>query len=109
MNRNVLLVGRKARVLDDVRADLEAHEVTLFSETTLDGVRRTLDERAIDIVIMGAGIDLETRLQIVQHVFEVSTSTTVHLKDRDSGPQGMLPFVNAVLTGLAPAPATAPR
>ncbi|MFQ5400768.1 MAG: hypothetical protein ACE5E7_14375, partial [Anaerolineae bacterium] len=58
------------------------------------------DEHPIDTVIMGAGIDLDTRLQIVQHIFTVSKATTVHMKDWNSGPQGMLPFANGVLTGL---------
>ncbi len=49
---------------------------------------------------MGAGIDLEARLAIIRQIFEASNSTTVHMKDRDSGPTGMLPFVNGVLTGL---------
>jgi DNA-binding response OmpR family regulator len=97
MNRNVLLVGRKAIVLDDVREGLAVQDVTLFSATTLDDVRKVLDEHAIDMVIMGAGIDLDTRLQIVRHIFEASSSTTVHLKDRDSGPQGFLPFVKGLL------------
>lgn len=43
---------------------------------------------------------MEVRLEIVKYIFTVSTSTTVHMKDRNSGPQGMLPFVNGVLEGL---------
>jgi len=97
MNKNVLLVGRKRIVLDDVRKGLAVQDVTLFSGTTLDDVRKVLDEHSIDMVIMGAGIDLEIRLQIVRHIFEASNSTTVHMKDSDSGPQGFLPFVNGVL------------
>jgi len=51
---------------------------------------------------MGAGIDLETRLQIVREIFQLSETTTVHMKDRLSGPDGFLPFVRAVLRGLTP-------
>jgi len=97
MSKNVLLVGRKSIVLDDVRKDLAVQDVTLFSATTLDDVRKVFDEHSIDMVIMGAGIDLEIRLQIVRHIFEASNSTTVHMKDLDSGPQGFLPFVKDVL------------
>lgn len=101
MNENVLLVGRTSTVLDEARKGLTARDVTLFGATTLDDVREALDERPIDTVIMGAGVDLETRLRIVRHVFEASTSTTVHMKDFDSGPEGFLPFVEGVLNGLA--------
>ena len=59
-----------------------------------------LATHGIDTVIMGAGIDLETRLEIVRRTFEASETTTVHMKDRASGRHGMMPFVNAVLRGL---------
>jgi len=101
MNKDVLLVGRTSTVLDEVRKGLTAHDVTLFCATTLDDVRKVLDEHPIDTVIMGAGVDLETRLRIVRHVFEASNSTTVHMKDFDSGPEGFLPFVEEVLNGPA--------
>ena len=97
MNKNVLLVGRKAIVLDDVRKGLAVQDVTLFSASTLDDVRKVLDDHSIDMVIMGAGIDLDTRVQIVRHIFEASNSITVHMKDWDSGLQGFLPFVKGLL------------
>ena len=40
------------------------------------------------MVIVGAGIDLEARLETVRHIFTVSNSTTMHMKGFDSGPQG---------------------
>ena len=51
-------------------------------------------------VFMGAGIDLERRLEIVRAVFEASDTTTVHLKDVASGPTGFLPFVKAILENI---------
>ena len=101
MSKNVLLLGRTPFVLDDVRKSLAVQDVTLFSGTTLDDVRQAFDKHLIDMVILGAGLNLEVRLQIVKHIFTVSNSTTVHMKDWDSGPQGMLPFVNGILKGLA--------
>jgi hypothetical protein len=97
MDKNVLLMGRKAIVLDDVREGLAVPDVTLFNATTLDDVRKVFDEHSIDTVIMGAGIDLDTRLRIVRHVFEASDSTTVHMKDWQSGSEGFLPFVKGLL------------
>jgi hypothetical protein len=49
---------------------------------------------------MGAGIDLNVRLDIIRYIFETSQSTTVHMKDWESGPKGMLPFVNSILNEL---------
>lgn len=100
MGMTVLLLGRKGIVLDDVRRELSVQDVTLLGGTSLDDVRTAFAERSVDVVIMGAGIDLETRLEIVRRIFAVSNSTTVHMKDFDSGPSGMLPFVDGILRGL---------
>ncbi len=72
----------------------------LLGGTSLNDVRDALPQGPVDIIIMGAGIDLDTRLQIVKHAFTASNSTTAHMKDFDSGPAGMLPFVDGVLKGL---------
>ena len=101
MNKGVLLVGRTRTVLDEARKGLTAQDVTLFGAITLYEVRKVFDENPIDAVIMGAGIDLETGLRIVRHVFEASDSTSVHMKDFESGPEGYLPFVEGVLDGQA--------
>jgi hypothetical protein len=53
-----------------------------------------------NILLMGAGIDLETRLEIVREIFLLSETTTVHMKDVASGPEGFLPFVRSILSGL---------
>ena len=64
-------------------------------------MRSAFAQADIDHVIMGAGLDLETRLEIVREIFLTSDTTTVHMKDFASGPDGFLPFVRSVLTGLA--------
>jgi hypothetical protein len=51
-------------------------------------------------LIMGAGLDLDTRLEIVREIFERSDTTTVHMKGRLPAADGFLPFVSAVLNGL---------
>lgn len=101
MPHEVLLLGRTGIVLDNVEAALDVDGVTLHAGTTLSDVEQIMADSPIDTVIMGAGLDIEARLAIIRHVFDVSTSTTVHMKDRDSGPGGMIPFVKAVLSGLA--------
>ena len=64
-------------------------------------MRCALARADIDHVIMGAGLDLEVRLEIVREIFLASDTTTVHMKDVASGPDGLLPFARSVLTGLA--------
>jgi hypothetical protein len=49
---------------------------------------------------MGAGIELEKRLEVVRYVFNTSNTTSVHMKDWQTGPEGFVPFINRVLFGL---------
>ena len=62
MSKNVLLLGRTGIVLDDVRDHLDIKDLKLYSGTNLDDVRDVFEAESVDMVIMGAGIDLETRL-----------------------------------------------
>jgi hypothetical protein len=101
MTRNVLLLGRLGVVVEDARQQLRMPDVRLFVATGLDEVRSAFADADIDHVIMGAGLDLETRLEIVREIFLASETATVHLKDFASGPDGFLPFVRSVLAGLA--------
>ena len=100
MTKHILLVGLRETVIDHARHELEGADIQLFEGTGIEEVRSVFAQAKIDHVFMGAGIDLETRLQIVREIFQLSDTTTLHMKDRASGPQGFLPFVRAVLRGL---------
>ncbi len=100
MTRNVLLLGRRGVVVEEVREQLASTDVRLFGGTGIGDVRSAFAVADIKHVIIGAGIDLDTRLRIVREVFEQSDGTTVHMKDRVTGPQGFLPFVRSVVDGL---------
>lgn len=56
-------------------------------------VKETFQDHSIQHVFMGAGLELEQRLEIVRTVFQSSESTTVHMKDFGSGSRGFFPFV----------------
>ena len=98
----VLLLGRTRidLVAAGVMVNARGRGIELLGGTSLEDVRAAMADRAIDVVIMGGGIPLTDRLAMVEHVYEVSETATVHMKDRASGPHGMLPFVKAVLQGL---------
>ena len=104
MTKNVLLVGLKAIILDQVQKNLDVKDVRLFTGSSVEDVRAAFDREPInmpiDIVIMGAGLDIDVRLEIIKLIFSLSETTTVHMKDHASGPEGLIPFVNAVLKGL---------
>ena len=100
--RTVLILGRRHSVVDDAEHQLELDlpGIQLLEGTGIDDVRAAFAQTKIDHVVMGAGIDLETRLQIIREIFQASDTTTVHMKDRASGPEGFLPFIRSVLRGL---------
>jgi hypothetical protein len=98
--KTILLLGRLGINVENVRKNLSVCDVELLAGTDLNEVKTAFDESTIDIVIMGAGIDLDDRIAIIRYIFETSNSTTIHMKDRQSGPAGMLPFVDNVLKGL---------
>jgi len=99
--KKVLLVGKQLTTVPPLD-QLNIKDVQYFAATDLKTTQQVFKENdnAIDIVIMGAGIELEKRLEIVRHVFNTSNTTSVHIKDWETGPQGFVPFINRVLSGL---------
>ena len=99
--KKVLLVGR---MLVNVPPpdQLTVKNVEYYAASNVAEAQQAFEKNknAIDIVIMGAGIELENRLEIVRYVFKTSNTTSVHMKDWASGPEGFVPFINDVLTGL---------
>lgn len=99
--KKILLVGKS---LTDVPPldQLTIKNVRYFAAPDLTGVKNILENNnnVIDIVIMGAGIELDKRLEIVRYIFSTSNVTSVHMKDWETGPEGFVPFINRVLSGL---------
>ncbi|MGO9081629.1 MAG: hypothetical protein ACLQDY_21730 [Streptosporangiaceae bacterium] len=100
MTTTALILGKTAAVIEEAADHLNLPDVDLRTGTGLDDLRAAFAGGRIDHVLMGAGLDLKTRLRIVEEIFLLSETTTVHMKDVASGPQGMLPFVRAVLNAL---------
>jgi hypothetical protein len=100
MATKVLFVGRLNIVVEDAKGQLQIPDLELFSATDLAQVKAVFEHHSIQHVFMGAGLELEQRIEIVRTVFQESNTTTVHLKDVASGPQGFFPFVRAILIGL---------
>jgi len=73
MARRVLLLGRLGVVVEDAMEQLRMPDVQLLVATGLDEVRSAFAQGDIDHVIMGAGLDLEARLEIVRESFSPAT------------------------------------
>jgi len=97
----ILLLGRKGIVVNDTKAKLNNPNLEIYGGTGINDVRTVFSSHAdITHVFMGAGIDIETRLEIIREVCRVSSSTSVHTKDAMSGPEGFLSFVKAIMEGF---------
>jgi hypothetical protein len=94
---HVLIVGRLLDIVDDTRSRVRAERVTLHGATSLDEVRTTLALKPIDMMVVGAGIELSERLAIARAAFEQSETITVHLKDKASGQAGLAAFVERAI------------
>lgn len=99
MTKNILLIGRTPSVIDDVMARVQLPGINLLGGSTIDDVKVAFSAYSIDHVILGGGIDLERRLEIVREIFQLSRSTTVHMNS-PSGPESFLPFVESVVDGV---------
>lgn len=100
MAKRVLLLGVMAALLTDVRHELQSPDVEFLGGTGVDDVRSVFRQADVDHVIIGGGLDLEARADMVREIFQSSDLATIHMKDQMSGPEGFLPFVKAVLRGL---------
>jgi hypothetical protein len=100
MAKRVLLLGVRADLLEGVMRELQREGVEFLGGTGVSDVEPAFRQADIDHVVIGGGLDPEDRAAIVRLVFQSSDRATVHMKDQMSGPEGLLPFVRAVLAGL---------
>lgn len=99
--KKILLVGKQLTNIPS-GDELIIKDAEYFAAPDLSHVQQVFakNNNAIDVVIMGAGVELEKRLEVVRYIFNVSNITSVHMKDWATGPEGFVPFINAVLKGL---------
>jgi hypothetical protein len=101
MARRVVILGLRPDLVAGFRRDLDLVDVELLTGSDLDDLRAAFVEEDVDHVILGGGLDVATRAEAVREVFRLSDRATLHMKDQLSGPEGFVPFVRAVLRGVA--------
>lgn len=96
----VLLIGRLPHVIGNVARELDDLPIRWLGAHDHGEVIRQLDtEPGISCVIMGAGLDDNIRGDLISIIAEKRPDVSIHLKDRASGPDGMVPFVRQVVQG----------
>ena len=101
MSKKILLLGITDSVLADAQQQLTRPDLEVFAGKSVEDVRFRLAQTAIDHVFIGGKLAVETHLEVAWEAIQASDTTSVHVQDR-SGPEGFLPFVQAVLRGLVP-------
>lgn len=87
-------------ILEHARENLGVPDLALEVAVNADEVVEAFKKSKFDHVFIGAGLELEERLAVVRAIYQASDTTTVHLKDVASGPNGFLPFVSAIVSAL---------
>ncbi|WP_170762217.1 hypothetical protein [Ruegeria lacuscaerulensis] len=94
----VLLIGKLPNVIGDVAQRLDHMPIQWLGAHDQDEVRRQLEaEPRIACAIMGAGLDDKIRGEMVGIIAALRPDICIHLKDRASGPDGLVPFVERVV------------
>jgi hypothetical protein len=102
MAKRVMILGLRADFMEEFRRELDGRDIELVAGTgSVQDVKAAFAEGDFDEVFLGGGLSVETRLAVVNEIFHLSDRATVHMKDHRSGPEGYVPFVTAVLNGLA--------
>ena len=100
-NKTVLLMGRLSDIVDNVARALNDMPLSFVGATNADEVKQRLkDHPEIALAVMGAGLDDAMRGELIEIIAAARPDVTIHLKDRDSGPGGMSPFVRRVTTAM---------
>ncbi|TLP69428.1 hypothetical protein FEE96_02475 [Parasedimentitalea maritima] len=94
----VLLIGRLPHVIGNVALQLDHLPIEwLGAHDHAEVVRQLENEPRIACVIMGAGLDDDIRGDLIGIIASLRPDVCIHLKDRTSGPDGLVPFVERVV------------
>src|SRR6266487_2601383 len=77
MAKRILLLGVRATLVEEVRQDLQRPDVEFLGGTGVDDVRSAFGQADMDHVIVGGGLDQQTRAAIVREVFQSSDRATI--------------------------------
>ena len=98
MHPVVLLIGRLPAVIGNVALQLDHLPIEwLGAHDHAEVVRQLETEPRIACVIMGAGLDDGMRGDLIGLIASLRPDVCIHLKDRASGPDGLVPFVQRVV------------
>lgn len=98
--RKCILLGLKKSVVDDAIEKIPDPAFELIGCLSIEEMKAVLEKNQIAHVFIGAGLDIDIRINAARTVLETSLVTQVHLKNHSAGPQGYVPFIKTILAGV---------
>jgi hypothetical protein len=97
MEPKVLLIGRSKQVVDILKSELKNYGRDIIgTENNKEAVYQILRSHQIDLVVIGAGLTDDVRMEIKEFIISLRPGLPVNLIKRtpDSSPQKMIDYVN---------------
>ena len=97
MEPKVLLIGRSKQVVDILKSELKNYGRDIIgTENNKEAVYQILRSHQIDLVVIGAGLPDDVRMEIKEFIISLRPGLPVNLIKRtpDSSPQKMIDYVN---------------
>lgn len=97
MEPKVLLIGRSKQVVDILKSELKNYGRDIIStENNKEAVYQILRSHQIDLVVIGAGLTDDIRMEMKEFIISLRPGLPVNLIKRtpDSSPQKMIDYVN---------------
>jgi DNA-binding NtrC family response regulator len=96
MEPRILVLGQKQDVIDDLIETLNQDGRNVVGVDTWDAAYDILSNETVDLVIIGAGLEDTERKAISEDIKHLLPDIPILWKDRSSGPEGMIDFVNSI-------------
>ena len=89
MEPRILIIGRLQEVIDPLVDALRKRGREVIGTDDRVRARAILEDRAIDLVVLGGGLPEPARQELEQLVRSIRPDTPVHLKEREGGPEAV--------------------
>ncbi|MCA9688802.1 MAG: CDGSH iron-sulfur domain-containing protein [Nannocystaceae bacterium] len=97
MEPRILIIGRLQEVIDPLVDALRKRGREVIGTDDRVRARAILEDRAIDLVVLGGGLPEPARQELEQLVRSIRPDTPVHLKEREGGPEALIPYIESLV------------
>ena len=99
MEPKVLMIGRSKQVVDILKSELKNYGRDIIGADNKEDAYEIIRSRQIDLVVIGAGLPDDVRMEIKEFIIALRPGLPVNLIKRtpDSNPTKMIEFVNQIV------------